>query len=409
MASVTEFNPLAPENVECPFPFYEAMRREAPVYQVPQAGFFIVSRYEDCLAVLKDTATFSSASGPGLRREPTAEMIAIAREGYPPVNTLITNDPPNHSRYRSLVNKVFTPRRVAVLEPSIRAIAGELVDRFSGDGEVELVAQFAIGLPLTVIADALGVSRADMPTFKRWSDDAVAPLGGMISYERELECLRSLVEFQRYFEARLEERRGAPRDDILTDLLNARIDGVAPLNVPEMLSILQQLLVAGNETTTNMIANGLHLLLQHPPQLAAVSADHSLIPNLVEEALRLEAPVQGLFRMTTRDTELAGTAIPAGSRVIVMYGSANRDDAEFAAADQFDVCRENAQTHLAFGRGVHFCLGAALARTEGIIAFETLLGRLRNLRLAEGKNDFSHTPNFILRGMKALYLTFDPA
>ena len=409
MASVSDFNPLAPETAECPFPFYEAMRREAPVYAVPGMGFFIVNRYEDVVSVLRDTRVFSSNSGPSLRVEPDEEVLAIMSEGWMPVNTLLTNDPPEHARYRSLVNKAFSPRRVQTMEAPIRALASDLVDRFAAAGTVELVSQFAVPLPLTVIADALGVPRVDMPAFKRWSDDSVAPLSGFLTRERQLECARSVVEFQHYFAARLEERRTDPRDDILTDLINARLDGEEPLDIPEMLSILQQILVAGNETTTNLIASGTMLLLQNPEQLARVLADRSLVPNLVDEALRVESPVQGLFRMATVDTEVGGVPIPAGSRLMLMYASANRDESEFADSARFDVCRANADGHLAFGRGVHFCLGSALARMEGMIAFETLLDRLPNMRLAPAKNDLSHVPSLILRGLKELHVEFDPA
>ena len=405
--AVSDFNPLDPETVECPYPFYAAMRREAPVYQVPGAGFFIVSRYQDMKTVLLDTHTFTSKTGPGVRKEPPKEVVDILSQGWLPVDTLLTNDPPAHRRYRGLVNKAFTPRRVAVIEPSVRAIANDLVDAFIADGRVELVGQFAVPLPLTVIANALGVPPADQAHFKRWSDDAVAPLGGMITPERELECARSTVEFQRYFAAKLDERRTAPQDDILTDLINARLEGETPLDTAEMLSILQQLLVAGNETTTNLIASAMLLLLQNPQQLAAVCTDHSLIPNCVEEALRCESPVQGLFRMARLDTELGGVKIPAGSRLVLMYASANRDDQEFPQAERFEVCRANAKDHVAFGAGIHYCLGAPLARLEATVAFETLLGRLQHLRLAEDKNDYRHTPSFILRGLKALHLEFD--
>ncbi len=409
MTSVAQFDPLAPETVECPYPFYATLRREAPVYQVPGAGFYIVSRYEDILSVLRRPELFSSSSGPGLRPVPDDDVQAIMREGFPPVNTLLTNDPPAHSRYRGLVNKAFSARRVALLEPGVRAIAEALVDGFAADGEVELVAQFAVPLPLSVIADALGVPREDMPAFKRWSDDSVAPLGGMISHERELECARSIVEFQRYFEAKLEQRRQTPRDDLLSDLLTARLDGVEPLDTAELLSIIQQLLVAGNETTTNLIASGVLLLLSHPDQRAAVQADPSLVANTVEEILRLESPVQGLFRSAKLDTEIGGVPVPAGARLVLMYAAGNRDEAAFADAETFDVRRDNAREHLAFGQGVHYCLGAALARLEGVIALQTLLTRLPNLRLAPGRNDFTHTPSFILRGLKALHLAFDPA
>lgn len=409
MSSVSDFNPLAPETVECPYPFYAAMRREAPVYQVPGAGFFIVSRYQDIEKVLLDTETFTSKTGPGVRKEPSKEVMEILSQGWLPVDTLLTNDPPSHRRYRGLVNKAFTPRRVALLEPSIRAIANELVDAFIADGQVELVSQFAVPLPLTVIANALGVPSADQAHFKRWSDDAVAPLGGMITPEREIECAKSTVEFQRYFAAKLDERRTVPQDDMLTDLINARIEGETPLDTGEMLNILQQVLVAGNETTTNLIASAMLLLLHNPEQLATVGADHSRIPNCVEEALRSESPVQGLFRMTKVDTELGGVTLPSGSRLVLMYASGNRDDEKFPQADGFDAGRANAKDHLAFGAGIHYCLGAALARLEAKVAFETLLGRLHNIRLAEDKNDYLHTPSFILRGLKALHLEFDQA
>jgi cytochrome P450 len=409
MASLAEVNPFSLETIENPRGFWSAMRTEQPVYQVPGSGFFAISRYEDALYVLTNEQIFSSHQPPGVQAPPGPEVEDILKQGYPTADTLLTNDPPSHTRFRALVNKAFSPRRVATMEPKIREIANRLVDGFIGDGHVELVGQFAVGLPLTVIADSLGVPREDMDKFKRWSDDSVAPLGGMISHERQIECARSLVEFQHYFAARLEERRLAARDDLLTDLVNARLDGVEPLNVPEMLNILQQLLVAGNETTTNLIASAMMILLRSPQQMVALCADRSLLPNFVEEALRLESPVSALFRVTTVDAEVGGVKIPAGSRVAVIYASANRDDRHFPSADRMDIRRENPRTHLAFGQGVHFCIGAALARMEGRIAFETLLGRMKNIRFMAGRNDFTHTPSFILRGLKRLWLEFDAA
>lgn len=410
--AVTEFNPLAPETVECPFPFYQALRREAPIYQVPGLGFFIVSKHELIKEIQSDTERFSSNSGPGVQlpmpEELKRKLEEIQAQGYPPVNTLLTNDPPSHARFRGLVNKAFSARRVAGMEGGIRTIANELFARFKDRGDVELIHEFAVPLPLTVIADALGVPRSDLPTFKRWSDDSVAPLSGFLTPERAVECAQSIVEFQHYFAAKLDERRAEPQDDILTDLINARLDGEKPLDTAEMLSILQQLLVAGNETTTNLIASGMMLLCQHPDQLRRLQDDPSLIPNFVEEALRVESPVQGLFRMAKVDVEIGGVKIPAGSRLVMMYAAANRDEDVYDNSEAFDVCRENARTHLAFGHGPHFCLGAALARLEAIVAFETLLGGMRNIRLAEGKNDLAHVPSFILRGLKALYLEFDP-
>jgi len=404
---------VTPEVLECPYPYYERVRNEAPVHQTP-LGFFVVSRYEDVVAVVRDTDRFSSdmrnsfVSGP-----PSDEVKAIQAEGYASVNTLLTNDPPSHTQFRGLVNKAFSPRRVAQLEGEIRQIANELMDRFEASGSVELVTEFAVGLPLTVIADALGVSRDDMPQFKRWSDDAVAPLSGMLSAERQVECARSRVEMQRYMVERIREREAELRDDLLSDLVQARFDqgdrAGEGLDLPELLNVIEQLLVAGNETTTKAIAAGMQLLLEHPDQLAAVEADHSLIANLVEEALRMESPVQMLPRVAKVDVEVGGVAIPAGSILMMLYGCANRDEAKFPDGEAFDVSRANARAHLAFGNGAHFCPGAALARSEGRIAFETLLGRATGWALDTTVESPVHRElSMTLRGLSAIHLTFSP-
>jgi cytochrome P450 len=407
VASVKDIDPFAPDTVECPYQFYAAMRQEAPVHHVPGRDIYIVSRYADIEHVLANPEIFSSHGAPGYR--PSAEAKAIMAQGWLPTDTLLSNDPPAHRRFRNLVNKAFTPRRVAALEPAIRTIANELVDAFIGAGKAELMRQFAVLLPLIVIADALGVPRANLDDFKRWSDDSVAPMSGMIDHQRELECAHGMVEFQRYFAAQLDSRRSAPRDDILTDLINARLEGERPLDTREMLNMLQQLLVAGNETTTNLIGNAMLLLLERPEHMAALRADRTKIPGLIEEVLRFESPVQGLYRRTKIATELGGVAIPAGARLVLMYASANRDEAHFASADRFDPARENAREHLGFGGGIHYCLGAPLARMESRIAFETILERTRAIRLAPGLNDFTHTPSFALRGLKVLHIEFDPA
>jgi cytochrome P450 len=335
--------------------------------------------------------------------------MAIMAQGWRPKGTLLTNDPPTHRRFRNLVNKAFTPRRVATLEPSIRTVAIELIDSFAGEGRAELVHQFAVPLPLTVIADALGVSRQDLSTFKRWSDDTVAPFSGLISHEREIECARSGWEFQRYFAAELDARRERPRDDLLTDLINARLEDERPLDTREMLNILVQILVAGNETTTSLIASAMLLLLRHPSHLSRLQAEPARIPNFIEEALRYESPVQGFSRVAKVDTQIGDVSIPAGSQVVVMYASANRDERHFEHAHEFATDRENAREHFAFGGGIHYCLGASLARLEAKIAFEELLLRLDDLSLAEHLNDYMHTPSFTLRGLKALHIEFRAA
>lgn len=405
--AVSDFNLLDPEVLACPYPFYDALRADAPVHDTGM-GLWLISRYDDVMAVVRDPERFSS-KGRGPIDEISDELRAVFAEGYPSVNTLLTNDPPDHTRFRTLVNKAFTPRRVTQLEGEITSIANRLVDAFIDDGAVELYSQFAVDLPLTVIADALGVDQRDKPRFKQWSDDAVAPLSGLLSPQQRIAVARSRNELHRYMVERIAERREARRDDLLSDLVHATFDSGdragEGLTIPELLNVLEQVLVAGNETTTKLICSGMELLCRHPDQMAALRADHSQIPNFVEEALRYESPVQMLFRTTTCDVELHGVTIPKGSTCMVVYGCANRDEARFPGAHHFDVSRDNARQHLAFGQGAYFCPGAALARAEGRIAFETLLSRLDDIEVAS-HNPYERELSMVLRGWKSLHLTF---
>ncbi len=406
MKSLSHYDSMSPATMQDPFAFYRALQEEAPVYRDPGTGSYLVSRYEDVLAVIHDPRRFSSAVGP-LTKLPPKPALEVLMSGHPPVPTLLTADPPEHIRYRMLVSRAFAPRRVARLERALRRVAEETLERCVHRGEMELVADFAVPFPLTLIADQLGVPREDMPRFKRWADDNVAFLGGMISDERYLECAHSILEYQRYFEERIEACRARPREGILSDVVNASSDAVLPLGTAELLSIFQQIIVAGHETTTSAFAGIMRRLLEDPEPLALVTREPALVPAMVEEGLRLESPTQTMFRLATEDAEIAGVEIPKGARVGVMYGAANRDPRVFPDPDRFDVRRPNARSHLAFGHGEHYCIGAGLARAELCIGFETLLSRLRHPRLAP-HNDFSHHPSFILRGLKALHVVFDP-
>jgi len=400
MQSLESYNLFDPATAESPFEYYAALRAQAPVYRMPM-GMWIVSTHALCLEAMRDPEAFSSrfiqAMGAGL---PTPDDAVLGPE------TLLSNDPPEHTYFRKLVNKAFSPNRVAKISDSIRVIADDLVKRFEGGSKLEAVADFAVPLPLTVIADQLGVPRDRLADFKRWSDASVAPIGGMISPEELKESMRLTRELQDYMTERCHERRADPRDDLLSDLVNARVDDERPIETNEAVSILQQFLVAGNETTTNLIAAALQFLLQNPDQLAKVEADRSLLQGAVEEAIRLETPVCGMWRIPTRDVELGGVTLPKGAMVMLRYASANRDEAVFPDPDRFDVERANLRDHLGFGMGIHFCPGAALAREETRIGLEMLLDRLPNLRLAPG-NDFSHQPSMLLRGLKRLDLEFD--
>jgi len=304
---------------------------------------------------------------------------------------------------------------IAELEPVIRAITVRLIDSWIDRGQIELVSDFAVPLPVEVIAHALNVPDDRLADFKRWSDDSIAGIGTNISLEERLQAERGVNEFQRYFAEQIELRRLGPRDDILTNLLNAQIDDDDPdvtdkrqLDMPEMLSIVQQLLVAGNETTTKMLTEMVRLLADHPEEWAKVKSDPSRIERVVEETLRLSTPTQGMWRVVAKDTELGGVPLKKGSRMIIAFCSANRDEDLFSDPDAFQPDREHLRENLAFGKGIHFCLGANLSRLEGKVALEELSKRLETITLSTS-NTFDYYPSFMLRGLTRLDVEFTPA
>jgi cytochrome P450 len=412
------FNPFDPTTLQCPYPHYAKMRAEEPVLHVPALGMYLVSNHALVSEIMRDTETYSSAFGNTSMPISAADrdkMIEVVAEGYPRVPTMLTADAPSHTRYRRLVSKAFTPKAVSELEPIIRSITIRLIDSWIESGRIEFVKQFGVPLPVEVIAKALNVPDDRLADFKRWSDDSIAGIGTSITIAQRVEAERGVNEFQRYFAAELEKRREHPQDDLLTNLLNARIDDDDPdvsdkraLDMPEMLSIVQQLLVAGNETTTKMLTEMMRLLAENPEQWAMVKADPSRIPSIVEETLRLSTPTQGMFRIATRDVELAGVHIPKGSRVVIVFMSANRDESLFAEPDAFNPDRANLSDHLAFGKGTHFCVGANLSRLEGRVALQELSKRIASFTLTEA-NDFAYHPSFMLRGLVKLDVDVVPA
>ena len=412
------FDPFDPETVQCPYPSYAAMRSEAPVLRLPaealgRDGEFIycVSTHELVSEVLTDWRTFSSKFGSARASIPEdlRQTIAdIQAEGWPNVPTMLTADPPEHNRYRRLVGKAFTVRRVQSYRDAIRDICDELVAGFGDGGRLEFVAEFAVPVPVRAVAHALGVPQERQSDFKEWADQSVAPIGRDLTAEQWADSYRAVVDQQRYFAGELEARRAAPRDDLLTDLLNAVLapeDGVEgeALDMAEMLSIIRQLAVAGSETTTSLLTDLMVLLADAPDTWASLRGDHSAIAAVVEEGLRWSTPNQGLYRITTRDTELAGVAIPEGSTVWVMFGSANRDGAVFADPDDFCPGRDSVDRHVAFGKGVHYCLGASLARLEAQVALETLSERVSTFSIVD-RDSLQYGPSYVLRGLERLDL-----
>ena len=398
------------ETLADPFAAYQRGIAESPVFTVPGSGVTLVLSYAlvaEATGRIDDFSNDFAALLSG-RRSADPEVVAVLEQGWPQRNTLLTADPPVHTRFRKLVNLAFSMQRVNALESHIRDLVTALIDGFADAGRCDFVAEFAMPLPVQMITEQIGIDRTDSATVKRWSDAFADRLGGMISKERELECAAEVVEFQRALKVKIDERREAPRDDILSDLVNARIDGETPLDDAELLSIIQQLMVAGNETTTSSLAGGLLRLIENPAEAAKVRADLSLIPNMVEEMLRTESPTAGLWRVVTRDTELGGVPLKAGSMLMLRFAAANRDPARFEDPDAFIADRKNARSHLAFGRGIHMCVGNMLSRKEMTVAFEELLRRLDKIAVADGAT-LAYPPNMLLRGLVELPITFERA
>lgn len=412
---LAEINAFDPAILNDPFPYFARLREEAPVFRDPKTGIVSISTYDLIMEVNRQPGVFSNDFGSQLQSgsgaAPDPEEVAIASKGWAVPPTMLTADPPAHTRYRKLAGKAFTYKRAEEKADYIAKVTNDLIDTFIDDGACEFKSAFANHLPMTVIADSLGAPRSDMDRFHRWSDAFIVQLGGVSDRETRLEASRRIVEFQHYFVDRIEEKRRNPTADVISDLVHADLaDEGDPRKMehPELLSILQQLLVAGNETTTKMLTEMMRLLAENPEQWAMVKADPSRIPSIVEESLRLSTPTQGMFRIATRDVELAGVHIPKGSRVVVVFMSANRDEAVFAEPDEFNPDRPNLLDHLAFGKGTHYCLGANLSRLEGRVALEEIAKRVASFSLRD-TNDYSYHPSFMLRGLVKLDFDVVPA
>jgi cytochrome P450 len=388
---IADFNIASPQVIRDPYALYREMRRASAVCRVLPIGFMSVGRYQDVVDLLHNSKHFSNSG----------YTVTVPREmrndAMPP--SIVQVDPPQHSKLRALVTRAFTPRTVSQLEPRIRRIAEELVDGVAGKRELELTSEITIPLPMIVIAEMLGVGPERRRDFKRWSDDFVSTVA-LIEAGDAARVQTSTREFYEYFSAVLEERRREPREDLISQLVLAEVDGMR-LSPEQVLNFTNTLLIAGNETTTSLIGNSLIALTNHPDQLAEVQANPSLIPNVVEEVLRYESPAQCIFRQTTTDVEVGGETIPRGTVVLPLLASANRDEQRFPDPDRFDIHRDT-KGHLAFGLDIHFCLGAPLARLEARVMLEVMLARLRYIERVE--EEVAWTPSFFMRSPKTLAL-----
>jgi cytochrome P450 len=403
-----EFNPFVGSQLADPYPFYARARREQPVFFSPLLRMWYVTRYDDVLTVLKDPARFSSAQAVNVPLDYTPETREAIRTSFLSVGSLANNDPPSHTRIRRLVNRAFTEQRVADLEGSVRAIAAGLIDRFAARGRAELVEELNFPLPMRVILNMLGAPEDDLPRVKRWSDDWMTILSVELSPERQAEVAGRLLDYQRYWTDLIEERRARPRPDLISDMIKASEEEQPPISLLQLVSTCATLTIAGHETTTKLIGHCLYRLLSLPDQRRLVLEDPANIPRAVEETLRADTSVHALMRTTTEPVELGGVALPAGAQVAVLFASANHDEAYFPDPARFDLRREGEKGHLGFGHGIHFCVGAALARLEVRIALELLIQRLPGLRLAPD-HEIAYVVNPVHRGLKELHVAWDVA
>ena len=394
MAEVLTYNPFLPEVREDPYPQYRALREADPVHRSPFLDMWVLTRYEDVAQVLRDHR-FSAdrtkwesfqrqggAADPGSPGQRPQGGIPPQVEGFDPVRSLLSLDPPDHTRLRTLVTKAFTPRVVEQLRPQAQAIVDEALDRAAALGEMELIEHLAYPLPVAVIAGMLGVPRDDWPQFREWSRVLVSSLDPVALPDPELiAAVRGAQDaLFEYLGGVVAARRREPRDDLISALIAVEERGDV-LNERELLVMLNLLLVAGHETTVNLIGNGVLALLRNPDQLALLRRQPDVIESAVEELLRFDSPVQLTGRIAAEACELGGQQIRPGQLVLTLLGAANRDPLQFADPDRLDLTRSPNQ-HFSFGRGIHFCLGAPLARLEGRIAIGSLVRRFPELRQA---------------------------
>ena len=389
-----------------PFPFYAQLRAEAPVFPVKlpnsisKQRAWLITRYDDVLNVLKDERLVKDRRH-AMTPEQLKKVPWIPPTFKPLEHTMLDLDSPDHTRLRALVHKAFAPRLIEQMRDQIQALTNELLERAELGGSMDVIADFALPLPLTMIGRILGVPAQDNPKFHRWSKTVISA-GTNMNY---LVLIPTIMRFLGYLKKLVKERRAHPKDDLVTALVQTK-EGSDQLSDDEILAMIFLLLVAGHETTVNLIGSGTLALLEHPDQGALLRREPSLIKTAIEELVRFVCPLEmATERYAREDITIAETTIPRGELVMAAIGSANRDANYFDNPDVLDITRKN-NKHLAFGHGVHFCLGASLARLEGQIAISTLIQRMPNLRLRSAPDQLRWRGTFVLRGLEALPVSF---
>jgi len=400
-----EYHPLTSPQLDNPYPFYMRARSEEPVFFSEEINAWVITRYNDIKSILLQPEIFSSKDTMRPIVKFTPEVLQVLNQGYRKVPETVNSDGINHLRFRTPLNKVFSPPRMKAMAPTVRKVVNQLIDDFINDGEAEIMTQFANMLPLEIILLLYDIPLARMDDCKRWCTDMHGLISEPLSPERQLECAQSRVAFHRYIGHMIEERRKALGEDVISLMLTVHYDPAQPLSEDELVRVLSATLLAGHETTAMLIGNALHLLLKRPELWQKLCEQPNIISNAIEEVLRYDGPIHAFHRTALQEVQVGAVTIPAGSLLLLVYGSANYDEAQFPTPEQFDIYR-SPNRHLSFGHGIHFCVGAPLARLEAQIALEMLSQRLPHLRL-KPEQSISYIPRLLMRGLTKLEVEWD--
>lgn len=397
----TDFTFPSNEVNQCPYLFHSALRDGAPVYQIAGQNTYLITRYDDVVRVAKDFESFSS-------RRPWPGKDVPGIDLVPEVAGLVNNDPPEHTAFRAALAREFSPSSVARLEPLVGEIANRLIDGIGDGGSADFVTQFASLLPMYLITSLMGWEQESFPTYKRWADH-MSEFFAFLGTHVDQEHANSIKELREFLLDQIADRVARPRDDLMTVIAQATDDDGKLFALNQRLELARVLFTGGNETTSFLLANTMNLLLSNGAQQAAVRNDRGLLPRLINESLRLESPNEHGTRVATRDVVMHGVTIPAGATVLLRWGAANRDGTHFPDPDTMDLDRTYPASHLAFGKGIHFCLGAHLARLEGRVAYETIFDRWADIRRQPGSGDVEMIEHPLFRAPRSLPIEFELA
>ena len=406
-SGLTRLDPFSDDFQQCPFPAVAALRRTSPVQELVEPGWYIVTTMDLVREALTDPGRFSNQVS---RRTPPppeiAEQVAeIRAQGYPYIPTLLLNDPPLHTRYRRLVQRAFTPRALTWMEPLVADVAEEIASGLPEGGPMNFIELFARPLPVWAISRVLGLPDERRHDVRRWTDAATATIGAQLAADRWPQVEEDLIDFQRAIAAELARRRDRPADDLLSMLVQATIQGLAPdeepIGIGELVNLTRELMVAGNESSTRLLADIVWQLDARPEEWKRVRSEPQRADRIAEEAVRLASPGAAVFRRVVRDTTLGGRPLPAGATLIVSVLSANRDEAMFPHPDQFDPDRPATQRHVAFGQGIHACIGNVLARMEARHAVQALARHVERIDVVRDR-PLRYLPSLIVRGLVEL-------